>query len=137
MGLDNLRIRELARTLKTWTQVLITAIREGNMKQEAVRLQMNYDAGLFSRILSGQAHFPIDRLYEFNEIVGNDLTIHWICYQHGYEAHVLPQLLEKQIHEKDEQIKDKEAIISHLENEVEILKEAFASIGRNMKKESE
>ena len=137
MSIDNPKIRELAKSLNSWTQVLITSIREGKMNQDAVRLQMNYDSGLFSRILSGQANFPIERLSEFNEIVGHDLTIHWLCYKNGYEAHILPKLLEKQLSEKDNQLKEKEERIAHLEGEVEILKEAFASIGRNMRREGE
>jgi transcriptional regulator with XRE-family HTH domain len=137
MSIDILRIRELAKTLKTWTQVLITAIREADMTQEEVCLLMKYDSGNFSRILSGNANFPPDRLREFNEILGHHLTLYWLCYQDGHEAHVLPKLLEKKIDEKNEELKEKDARISSLEKEIEIFKEVFASMGRNMKKEGE
>ena len=135
MSIDNTKIRELAKSLKTWQQVLINSIREANMTQESVQLLMKYDKGTFSRILSGQAHFPPERLNEFNEIVGHSLTLHWLCYREGYEAHVLPKLLEKQIKEKDEELMEREERISYLEDRIEWFKETIEALGRNIKRD--
>lgn len=97
MSIEDLKLQEIATSLKSWSQVLLFSIRHSGLTQDAVRLSMKYDKGTFSRILSGDAHMPPDRLNEFNEIVGHKLTLVWLCLREGYEIRVIPKTLEEQL----------------------------------------
>jgi hypothetical protein len=98
MSIENIRLQEIAINIgNNWNRVLLEAMREGNVSQETVRLAMRYDKGTFSRIMSGDANMPPDRIKEFNDIVRNKLTIIWLCLQEGYEARVIPKTLEDQL----------------------------------------
>mgnify|MGYP000906926155 CR=1 FL=1 len=136
MSVDDSRIIELARSIKSWPQVLRTAMRLGDVTDNSMQIQLGIDKGNFSRIMSGQANFPIDKLSLFCEIVGNDLVLHWLVYQRGYELRVIPKLLEEQIHQKNEAIKEKEEHIAYLEGQIELLKEVISTIGKNIKANS-
>lgn len=52
-------------------------------EDKEIYLELGMDAGQFSRIKMGQAGFPMDRLSEFCEIVGNSIYPEWIAYQLG------------------------------------------------------
>lgn len=106
MSVDDSRIIELARSIKSWTQVLRTAMRLGDVTDNSMQIQLGIDKGNFSRILSGQANFPVEKLSLFCEIVGNDLVLHWLAYQRGYELRFIPKLLEEQL-EKERAEKEK------------------------------
>lgn len=133
MSVDDPKIIELSRSIKSWAQVLRTAMRLGDVTDNSMQIQLGIDKGNFSRILSGQANFPVDKLVLFCEIVGNDLPIHWIAYQRGYELRVIPKLLEQQIEQKNKAIKEREERIAYLEGQMELLKEVISSIGSNLK----
>lgn len=109
MTVDDAEIIELARSIKNWPQVLRTAMRLGDVTDNSMQIQLKIDKGNFSRILSGQANFPIEKLVLFCEIVGNDLALHWLAYQRGYELRFIPKLLEEQLEkeraEKEEALK--------------------------------
>jgi len=108
MSVDSIRLLELARSIKTWQQVLTTSINEANMTNDFVRLRMDYDKGTFSRILSGQANMCPGRLKQFNEVVGHDLTLYWLSDQGGYELRKIPKTLEEEL--KKERAEKEEAL---------------------------
>jgi hypothetical protein len=126
MSIEDMKFQELALSLKTWNQVLLFAIRHAGLTQDSVRLGMKYDKGTFSRILSGDAHMPPDRLNEFNEIVGHKLTLVWLCLREGYEVRVLPKTLEEKLIEKERVIEEQARKIQNYE-------ECFAKLGAKIK----
>lgn len=105
MSVNDAKIIELARSIKSWSQILRTAMRLGDVTDNSMQIQLGIDKGNFSRIVSGQANFPVDKLVLFCEIVGNDLPIHWIAYQRGYELRFIPKILEEQL-EKERAAKE-------------------------------
>lgn len=126
MSIEDMKLQELAMSLKTWNQVLIFSIRHSGLTQDAVRIGMKYDKGTFSRIMSGDAHLPPDRLDEFNDIVGHKLTLIWLCLREGYEARVLPKTLE-------ETIEEQKKIIEERDRKIAIFEEMFMKLGKGEK----
>lgn len=111
MSADNLKIIELAKTIKSWSQVLRASINllDDTLSDDSVALQIDIDRGNFSRILKGQSNFPFEKLIKFCRIIGHDLPLHWLAHQGGYELRVLPKTLEEQLEkeraEKEEALK--------------------------------
>jgi hypothetical protein len=106
MSAENLKIIELSRTIKTWAQALRTSINISGLSDDQVRLELDIDKGNFSRMLSGQANFPIDRLNALCRTLGHSLPLYWIGYQGGFDLIILPKTLEKEL-EKERLEKEK------------------------------
>ena len=115
MSVQNFKLLELAQSIKSWDEALTVSIRIVKINHETVRLQMGYDKGTFSRILSGDANLPPDRIKEFCEIVGHDLPLYWLAHQSGYELRVLPKTLEETIEEQKKIIEEKDKKLFALE----------------------
>lgn len=58
---------------------------------------LKIDPGLWSRISSGSAHFPMHRYPEYRQIVGNDVLLKWIANRCGYELKPLASDLERRL----------------------------------------
>ncbi len=50
---------------------------------------LNVDAGHWSRIHRGEAHFPTDKFLQTMDICGNEVPLLWLLYQRGYDLHSL------------------------------------------------
>lgn len=46
--------------------------------------ELGIDAGQWSRIKSGSAHFPTNKYLELMEACGNEVPLRWLAYQRGY-----------------------------------------------------
>ena|ERR1700676_936983 len=116
MSAESMKIIELSRTIKTWAQALRTSINISGLSDDQVRLELDIDKGNFSRMLSGQVNFPIDRLNELCRTLGHSLPLYWIGYQGGFDLVVLPKTLEKEL-EKERAEKEKALErVAYLEN---------------------
>jgi hypothetical protein len=47
---------------------------------------LDIDAGHWSRILRGDAHFPVDRLACLMDLCGNEAPLLWLVHARGYET---------------------------------------------------
>ena len=124
MSTESQNIIQLAKSIKTVSQALKTAMMLGDVTAETMHILIEIDKGNFSRILSGQSNLPIEKIAKFCEIVGNDLLIHWIAYQQGFELRVFPKTLEQKILEKDKKI---EKLSQELESLRSLVKESLAN----------
>ena len=117
MSADNLKIIELAKSIKTWSQVLRASINllDDSLSDDSLALQLDIDRGNFSRILKGQSNFPFEKLIKFCRIVGHDLPLHWLAYQGGYELKVLPKTLEEEIRKERGEKEKALATVAYLE----------------------
>lgn len=51
-----------------------------------VYLPLGIDAGHWSRICKGEAHFPIDKLSALMDLCGNEAPMLWLIEVRGYES---------------------------------------------------
>lgn len=47
---------------------------------------LNIDAGHWSRVMRGEAHFPVDKLTELMDLCGNEAPLIWLTHSRGYDA---------------------------------------------------
>lgn len=49
-------------------------------------MDLDIDAGHWSRILRGDAHFPLDALAKLMDLCGNEAPLIWLVHCRGYDA---------------------------------------------------
>lgn len=54
-----------------------------------VYMPLGIDAGHWTRIMRGEAHFPIDRLPDLMDLCGNEAPLLWLLDNRGYDLHSL------------------------------------------------
>lgn len=47
---------------------------------------LGIDAGHWTRILRGEAHFPVDKLGDLMDLCGNEVPLLWLVHARGYDA---------------------------------------------------
>lgn len=58
----------------------------GFASDKQVYMPLDIDAGHWSRILRGEAHFPVDKLPALMDLCGNEAPLLWLLHARGYEA---------------------------------------------------
>jgi hypothetical protein len=53
---------------------------------------LEIDAGHWSRITRGEAHFPVDKLSALMDLCGNEAPLIWLTNARGYDPHSLRKL---------------------------------------------
>jgi hypothetical protein len=64
---------------------------------------LKMDKAQWSRIKSGGAHFPHDRLCMFMDACGNEVPLHWLAQRRGYELMPMETELERQLRVKEQE----------------------------------
>ncbi len=58
----------------------------GFASEKQIYMALGIDAGHWSRILRGEAHFPVDKLCELMDLCANEAPLLWLLHARGYEA---------------------------------------------------
>lgn len=53
---------------------------------------LGIDAGHWSRVMRGEAHFPVDKLTELMDLCGNEAPLIWLTHARGYDPRSLRKL---------------------------------------------
>lgn len=80
------------------------AIQVSGLTDKAIYMDLGIDPGQWSRILSGNAHFPHNKLTQFCDVVGNDVILDWFALQRGKETKMLETTAERRIHELEAEL---------------------------------
>lgn len=54
-----------------------------------VYAELGIDAGHWSRVMRGEAHFPLDKLSALMDLCGNEAPLLWLVHARGYDVSVL------------------------------------------------
>lgn len=95
-------------------KALQLSVQVSGLGEKEIYLPLGIDKGQWSRILSGQAHFPINKYEQFMDLVGNEVLLIWLAYRRGKGLVDLEDA-------KDKTIRDQAAQISELNKEIETL----------------
>lgn len=68
---------------KSSSAALALSIQSSGLEDKEIYLPLGIDAGHWTRIRKGEAHFPLDKMAEFCATVGNKVLPMWIAYQVG------------------------------------------------------
>lgn len=83
---------------------ILLSIQASGMTDKQVYGPLRLDAATFSKIRSGQASFPANRLEALRKLLGNDIPLQWWAHRAGYELRPLRSDLERRVVELEEQL---------------------------------
>jgi len=96
----------------------------GFESEKQVYTSLDIDAGHWSRIMRGEAHFPVDKLTTLMDLCGNEAPLIWLTNARGYDARSLRKLES----ETEKKLREAEERIANLEHERDIERRAIRDI---------
>lgn len=74
---------------RTFTQALTLAVQVSELEEKEIYIPLKIDAGHWTNIMKGKGHFPVDKLNDFCDLVGNEIALIWWAYSRGKGLHLL------------------------------------------------
>ena len=92
------------RAQKTFWDACVLAMSVAGLSDKQVYIPLRIDKGHWSRIASGEAHFPHNKLEAFLDLLGNDIPLRWLAWRRGLGLHMLESEQQRRLREKDDEI---------------------------------
>lgn len=71
--------------LPSLASAIAMCIRVSGLQHKDVYLELGIDAGHWTRIMQGTAHFPIDKLNALMDMCKNEIPLIWLASSRGYD----------------------------------------------------
>ena len=88
-------------------------IAESGLEDKEIYLTLGIDAGHFSKIRKGEAHFPTNKLNDLCDLCGNEAALQWWANSRGYALVMIKSEAERRADESE-----KRAAASDAENRI-------------------
>lgn len=75
------------------------AVQLSGLEEKEIYLSLEIDAGHWTRIMKGDAHFPVNKLNELCNLCGNEAPLIWWANSRGYGLIVLKSEAERRADE--------------------------------------
>jgi hypothetical protein len=105
---------ELIRVQPNASAAFSLACSASGLSDKEIYTDLGIDQGYFSKIKSGQATLSDDKKPLFSKIVGNNVLLEYIAYQHGYGIVMNKSEAERQLEEAQQQIAERDLKITVL-----------------------
>lgn len=99
---------------KTSHAALSLACQVSGLDDKEIYLSLGIDAGHWSRIRKGEAHFPLDKMADFCRTVRNRIVPEWMAFQVGCGLVQLKSEAERRAEIAENRAKDAEAQVQML-----------------------
>lgn len=87
-------------------------VQASGLEEKEVYLPLEIDAGHWTRIMKGDAHFPVNKLNGLMDMCGNEAPLMWLSHSRGYglvilktEAERRAEAAERALNEEREKVK--------------------------------
>ena len=90
---------ELVSRKQTLLAAIVLCVQLSGLDDKEVYLTLEIDAGHWSRIMKGDAHFPVDKLSDLMSLCGNEAPLQWLALKRGYQLVMLKSAAERRIDE--------------------------------------
>lgn len=78
-------------------QAIALCVQVSGLEDKEVYLSLGIDAGHWTRIMKGDAHFPVNKLGELMDLCGNEAPLIWLSNSRGYGLVLLKTEAERRI----------------------------------------
>lgn len=89
-------------------------VQVSGLDDKEVYLSLGIDAGHWTRIMKGDAHFPLNKLNELMNLCGNEAPLTWLANSRGYGLTLLKSEAERRAEDAERRAKDAEDKLSFL-----------------------
>lgn len=80
---------ELVVKQPTFAGAIALCVHLSGLEDKEVYLALEIDAGHWSRIMKGDAHFPVNKLNDLMDMCGNEAPLMWLANSRGYGLVIL------------------------------------------------
>lgn len=78
------------------SSAIALCIQAAGLQESEVSLSLGIDAGHWTRIKKGDAHFPLNKLNGLMNLCGNEVPLTWLAHSRGYGLVLLKSEAERQ-----------------------------------------
>lgn len=93
---------EVVFACRTFAAAIALAVNVSGLEEKELYLALGIDAGHWTRIMKGDAHFPVNKMNDFCDLVGNEIPLQWWANSRGKGLHMLESESERQLREERE-----------------------------------
>lgn len=83
-------------------------VQVSGLDEKEVYLSLGIDAGHWTRIMKGDAHFPVNKLNDLMTLCGNESPLVWLTNSRGYGLVMLKSEAERRAEDAEKRAKDAE-----------------------------
>ncbi|KVG33841.1 MULTISPECIES: hypothetical protein [Burkholderia cepacia complex] len=84
------------------------------LDDKEIYLSLGIDAGHWSRIMKGDAHFPVNKLNELCDMCGNEAPLIWWAHSRGYGLVLLKSEAERRAEDAERRAREAEDRVKFL-----------------------
>lgn len=88
----------------TMAQAIALCVQVSGLEDKEVYLTLGIDAGHWTRIMKGDAHFPVNKLGDLMDLCGNEAPLIWLSNRRGYGLVLLKSEAERRIEALEAQL---------------------------------
>lgn len=105
---------ELVLRQKTFAGAIALCVQMSGLDDKEVYLSLEIDAGHWTRIMKGDAHFPVNKLNQMMDLCGNEAPLMWLANSRGYGLVVLKTEAERRAEEAEAMLRESQAKVKML-----------------------
>lgn len=94
------------------SEAIALCVQVSGLEEKEVYLSLEIDAGHWTRIMKGDAHFPVNKLNNLMDLCGNEAPLMWLENSRGYglvvlktEAERRAELAERALREERDKVR--------------------------------
>ncbi len=80
---------------RSFSAAIALAVNVSGLEEKEVYIPLKIDAGHWTRIMKGDAHFPVDKLNELCDLLQNEIPLIWWAHSRGKGLHMLESETER------------------------------------------
>lgn len=88
---------ELVARKQTFLSAIVLCVQLSGLDDKEIYMSLGIDAGHWSRIMKGDAHFPVDKIDMLMTMCGNEVPLQWMAQKRGYQLVMLKSAAESRI----------------------------------------
>lgn len=96
--------QEVVQSCKDMLAAFNLAINVSGLDEKEVYMALDIDPGQWSRMRKGDAHFPLNKLTLFCDVVQNEIVLDYLAWCRGKGLHMLESEAQRQLREAQEQL---------------------------------
>lgn len=85
---------DIIAALPSMTAAINKCVEVAGFQPKTICIELEIDPGHFTRMQSGQAHFPQDKIAPLMDLCGNEIPLRWLALSRGKGLVILKSALE-------------------------------------------
>jgi hypothetical protein len=88
---------DVVRSCKDMLAAFNLAVNVSGLDEKEIYIDLKIDPSHWSRMRKGESHFPLNKIEEFCDIVGNEILLDYFAWKRGKGLHLLKSEAERQL----------------------------------------